>query len=713
MGASSSRQPRSMKLLVAAVAVTFGLTALARPAHSGNNGFVAGAIVGGMAGAAIGSMLRHHQRYYVPRRVHRAPKEVANDDIRAIQTALDSFGFDAGPVTGKMNAQTRDAIARFQKKIGDEPTGKLTDKQQTVLLTAYAKKNQDSTAVTRVSKIDQLFVAIGGNATAPGANGTPAAPANSATPAVAADPGVPNFGPPPATPAVNIVDAKTTMRSICHDDQMTAMLREAAKADTFTAIKLIPDQFCVARSHVLAAAAEAYKSVTKHSQKVSAEQVRTECLRFGESKRSEINKLQTDPPSAFANKLLKKNTKTAARDTAVASSKICLGFGYADDNPQVVLASVLTLMGLGETAYAELVGADFALGVGVAKDVPRAATWLNYAADEIDAGATPVVSTDGRARVKVLHLVAQELQNPGTQTAAAPTTDTMGAPQLFGPKSEDADKPAAPADKAVAPADTPAPIKTAVVVDPNLGKRVANLSRSQLVNRMRENVVMIYNADNDSMGTGFFISPTYILTNTHVVGSASKVVVLNKSMRLKAGIVKYRGMTPDHVGIDAAIIQVLNYSNPTYMTFANNVQEGEDIAIGGYPYRALKADRGFVQFLEMIKQNQLPTASQIPNTKFAFGVVQSVFTNNGTGLENIQEGVETTGGNSGSPLVNACGQVVALHYEGTQAEVQNSGNKLVVDASKFNYAITFREVLKFLRDADIPYQAASLACSPQ
>ena len=431
MGALSSRQPLCMKLLVSALAVTFGITAMTRPAYS-RNGFIAGAIVGGIAGAAIGNMMnQNHRRYYVPRRAHRAPKDVARDDIRAIQTALDSFGFDAGPVTGKMNAQTRDAIGRFQKKIGEEPTGKLTDKQQTVLLTAYAKKIRNSTAAKRVSKIDQLFAAIGANPDPNnGPNGTPS---TQTPPRTASDPTVPNFGQPPATPAVNIVDAKATMRSICHDDKMTAMLREAAKADTFTAIKLIPDQFCVARSHVLAAAAESFKSVTKHSQKVSAEQVRTECLRFGESKRAEIDKLQTDPPTAFANKLLKKNTKTAARDSAVASSMICLGFGYADDNPQVVLASVLTLMGLGETAYAELVGADFALGVGVAKDVPRAATWLNYAADEIDAGATPVFPPTAVPASRCCIWWSQELQNPGgTQTAAAPTTDTMGAPQFSG-----------------------------------------------------------------------------------------------------------------------------------------------------------------------------------------------------------------------------------------------------------------------------------------
>ncbi len=155
---------------------------MARPAYS-RNGFIAGAIVGGIAGMAIGSMLNHHHRYYEPRRVRRAPSEVARDDIRAIQTALNGLGFDAGPVSGKMSAKTRAAITQFQKAAGEPPTGKLTDKQQTVLLTAYAKKKQDSTAAKRVSKIDQLFAAIGANpVTTDGPNGTPATPATPAVP---------------------------------------------------------------------------------------------------------------------------------------------------------------------------------------------------------------------------------------------------------------------------------------------------------------------------------------------------------------------------------------------------------------------------------------------------------------------------------------------------------------------------------------------------
>jgi hypothetical protein len=212
------------------------------------------------------------------------------------------------------------------------------------------------------------------------------------------------------------------------------------------------------------------------------------------------------------------------------------------------------------------------------------------------------------------------------------------------------------------------------------------------------------------MGTGFFISPTHILTNTHVVADTSKVIVVNKTIRVQPALVRYRGMTKDGLGIDAAIVETINYRHPTFMTFATDVKEGEDIAIGGYPYRALQVDRGFRQFLDLIDRNQLPTASQIPNTKFAFGFVQSVFTDAKSGLENVQEGVETTGGNSGSPLVNACGEVIALHYSGLVGQVKVSGNQATVDTSKYNFAISFREVQKFLRDAGVTYQASAAPC---
>ena len=47
--------------------------------------------------------------------------------IRNIQAILDNNGFDAGKPDGVMGDKTRSAIKAFQKSVGDEPTGKVSD----------------------------------------------------------------------------------------------------------------------------------------------------------------------------------------------------------------------------------------------------------------------------------------------------------------------------------------------------------------------------------------------------------------------------------------------------------------------------------------------------------------------------------------------------------------------------------------------------------
>ena len=47
--------------------------------------------------------------------------------IRNIQAILNNNGFDAGQPDGIMGDRTRSAIKAFQKSIGQEPTGKITD----------------------------------------------------------------------------------------------------------------------------------------------------------------------------------------------------------------------------------------------------------------------------------------------------------------------------------------------------------------------------------------------------------------------------------------------------------------------------------------------------------------------------------------------------------------------------------------------------------
>jgi V8-like Glu-specific endopeptidase len=227
--------------------------------------------------------------------------------------------------------------------------------------------------------------------------------------------------------------------------------------------------------------------------------------------------------------------------------------------------------------------------------------------------------------------------------------------------------------------------------------------------QLRDNVVFIWNGNGH--GTGFFISPTHILTNAHVVKNIDQVLVVGKGLKVRPGkppmiaaAVRFRG-----IDIDAAILEVSDYRHPTYLPFAAEAREGEQISIGGYPAKALKLDRGFTQFKELIAKRQAPTSAQIPTIRFDSGRVQSVFTENSSRLENIQVGVNATGGNSGSPIINACGDVIGLFYAGTRSYVRRTGE--VEDPGDFNFAIASKEVAKFLKDAGISVQQNAGKCS--
>ena len=47
--------------------------------------------------------------------------------LRNIQAILNNNGFDAGKPDGEMGKKTISAIKAFQKSIGQEPTGEITD----------------------------------------------------------------------------------------------------------------------------------------------------------------------------------------------------------------------------------------------------------------------------------------------------------------------------------------------------------------------------------------------------------------------------------------------------------------------------------------------------------------------------------------------------------------------------------------------------------
>jgi len=149
----------SKSFLSAAIAASLILVPATR-ATADSRDFIAGAIIGGIGGAIINNEVRKNKqrqaarsRAVAPRtyaakpRSYAAPKKKkayrpsipATPEGREIQSSLNYFGFDAGPVDGQVGSKTRDAIADYQRYMGYQGTGTLTTFQQHLLTTSYLR----------------------------------------------------------------------------------------------------------------------------------------------------------------------------------------------------------------------------------------------------------------------------------------------------------------------------------------------------------------------------------------------------------------------------------------------------------------------------------------------------------------------------------------------------------------------------------------------
>lgn len=245
------------------------------------------------------------------------------------------------------------------------------------------------------------------------------------------------------------------------------------------------------------------------------------------------------------------------------------------------------------------------------------------------------------------------------------------------------------------------------------------VSRSEVFSRLGRSVVLIlYVAtQKDELfvmgtGTGFFIAPGRILTNAHVAAMQSETwdkykaegffLILNNHAGLREARVLTIANRDTSMNIDAAILEPVGYSSPDYLSFAADVQVGEWIAIGGFPGKATDVDAAMTDLVEFIERRHTPPLPEksIPTLRVDDGILSNKYVNRESRALTLQYSMETTGGNSGSPIVNACGQVVGLHYSGTReiAKVQksNSGDYYVaVDAAKYNSAVSSKELRYF------------------
>ena len=211
-----------------------------------------------------------------------------------------------------------------------------------------------------------------------------------------------------------------------------------------------------------------------------------------------------------------------------------------------------------------------------------------------------------------------------------------------------------------------------------------------------------------SSGTGFFVGPDIIMTNQHVVPQRTKSIYLFGSHIgwKRADYITGTGLTGG-AGLDVALVRVKGYKASKFLKFSTQFSVLQDLVIAGYPGIANRNDKGYdnlTNFLVRVAYGQAVSYSSkmAPALKFSFGKLQGAYPNI-SGYEVIQHSAQTAKGNSGSAVVNLCGEVVGIHA------LASFGGK-AEPGQHYNYAYSVREIKKYMNKLNIKFEAADQVC---
>lgn len=241
----------------------------------------------------------------------------------------------------------------------------------------------------------------------------------------------------------------------------------------------------------------------------------------------------------------------------------------------------------------------------------------------------------------------------------------------------------------------------------------AALSDSELHRRLRASSVLLFFVGNKKtgglrafhVGSGSLVTPDMVLTNAHVAEEMKDFsgtwLVINETIGIRQAKVVSIARRDTAFKIDAALMQLQGYKAPEFLPFNVAPRLDERILIAGYPGDATLLDQRYVTLQGLLEQGQIPQKTQLPTALLNEGRINNFIDYSGTNSTELQYTMVTAPGNSGSPIVNVCGEIVGLHYSGGArgAEV------------KFNGAVHARDVVEYLRSAGVPVEATEGVCT--
>ena len=192
-------------------------------------------------------------------------------------------------------------------------------------------------------------------------------------------------------------------------------------------------------------------------------------------------------------------------------------------------------------------------------------------------------------------------------------------------------------------------------------------------------------------GSGVAVAPDLVLTNAHVVEE------LRNDDTLLVGVVPSEGrsgymarLVAYSPGNDLALLKLAEAGKITPATFfSGQPADGSDVFAAGYP-----ANVDLAQGLDL---SQIIRPSEAVKTRGSLSAGRS-----SNAFDTLLHTAPIGAGNSGGPLLDACGRVIGINSFGT---VSNNGT----DASFF-FAVSMREIARFLKQAGAAPHITGLPC---
>lgn len=323
----------------------------------------------------------------------RAARQAEINAAMELQSSLNYFGFDAGPVDGAPGAQTRAAVATYQSTLGNPATGEITEFERSLLLEAKALAENNPTEAQRMVAASPY-----------GIQGVPAVLRDyklgiqPAAAPVVAETGELESGltPDPEEPAEDLGMASfgtptAPTRSINqHCTQVNALTTANGSLATASSMPdktlALNEQFCLTRTAAMPEGKKAADSVA-----ASQEQIDAQCGRLKTFVLSKAGDIGAGGPAAVLDQVRSAIAEQGQKpEETQLAGRICLGEGYRIDDAEMALASALALTASGQKPYAETVGHHLREGFGTTASAEAGKAWLTYALDAMAAGDAAV-----------------------------------------------------------------------------------------------------------------------------------------------------------------------------------------------------------------------------------------------------------------------------------------------------------------------------------